>query len=191
MQEVEHGSTVKTGCHQAAGKTETPVAMPAEEKKAIHESLFPEIDEKDAKKQAIAKTAPYDQQVKWERTASGGGRFDGLSADMLQAWSTAFRAVDIDAEILRAQLWLVANPSKMKRNLYRFLTNWLAKCQERGGSRFFGQDGSIHGSWRQNAATGNSRGFAVGQIAVSHGGNDYSNESLKKLHEERVKKEDF
>jgi hypothetical protein len=41
----------------------------------------------------------------------------------------------VPTEILRAHAWALANPAKRKRDWRRFLTNWMAREQERGGSR--------------------------------------------------------
>jgi hypothetical protein len=54
---------------------------------------------------------------------------------MLKRWSEAYPAVDIRTTILRAAEWVVANPTKRKKNYNRFLTSWLSRSQERGGDR--------------------------------------------------------
>lgn len=62
------------------------------------------------------------------------GEITGITEAHRQRWRKAYAAVDIDAEILRAQEWQVANPEKRKKNYRRFLTNWFARTQEKGGS---------------------------------------------------------
>jgi hypothetical protein len=47
----------------------------------------------------------------------------------------AYPAVMVAQEVDRAKLWLEANPTKKKANVRRFLTNWMARTQERGGSK--------------------------------------------------------
>lgn len=47
----------------------------------------------------------------------------------------AYPAVLVAQEIDRANLWLAANPTKRKANVRKFLTNWMARQQEKGGSR--------------------------------------------------------
>ena len=47
----------------------------------------------------------------------------------------AYPAVMVAQEIDRARLWIEANPTKRKSNVRKFLTNWMARCQERGGSK--------------------------------------------------------
>lgn len=47
----------------------------------------------------------------------------------------AYPAVMVGQEIDRAKLWLDANPTKRKTNVRKFLTNWMSRTQEKGGSR--------------------------------------------------------
>ncbi|NIO43375.1 MAG: hypothetical protein GTO41_26420, partial [Burkholderiales bacterium] len=49
-------------------------------------------------------------------------------------WLAAFPACDIELELCKMREWLLANPVKRKKNYRRFITNWLAKTQDRGGS---------------------------------------------------------
>lgn len=63
------------------------------------------------------------------------GAVPGLSAPAF--WRAEVRAnegVDFGAEILRAEAWLVANPTRAPRkDLGRFLHNWLARAQREEG----------------------------------------------------------
>lgn len=62
-------------------------------------------------------------------------QFTGITDDDWQAWEDAFPAVDVRQEALKAALWLRDNPTKRKKNVRRFLTNWFGRTQERGGNR--------------------------------------------------------
>lgn len=63
------------------------------------------------------------------------GDFDKTLPEVwLQVWIDAYPAVDILAEISKAKAWLFSNPKKRKKDLKRFLTGWMSRCQERGGS---------------------------------------------------------
>lgn len=57
--------------------------------------------------------------------------FVGLTDEQVTQWAEAFPAVDVPLEIKRAAAWLDANPANRKRNLKRFLVNWLARAQEK------------------------------------------------------------
>jgi hypothetical protein len=61
-------------------------------------------------------------------------QFTGITDDDWQAWDKAFPAVDVRQEALKAALWLRDNPTKRKKNVRRFLTNWFGRVQERGGN---------------------------------------------------------
>lgn len=62
--------------------------------------------------------------------------WEGVSESDRQAWAVAYPACDLDAELARMGEWLKSNPTKAhKRGWRRFLTNWLARSQERGGSQ--------------------------------------------------------
>jgi hypothetical protein len=62
-------------------------------------------------------------------------QFKNITADDLAQFRAAYPAVDVEGEILRAAQWLRANPRRRKKQLRQFLTRWLSKEQERGGSR--------------------------------------------------------
>jgi hypothetical protein len=58
----------------------------------------------------------------------------GLKDEDYHQWQEAFPAVDIPTELKSATQWLVDNPTKRKKQVRRFLTNWFRRTQERGGS---------------------------------------------------------
>ena len=70
-------------------------------------------------------------RISWTAAAGWAGIED---ADR-KAWATAYPGAVIDQELAKAAEWLKANPRRAgNRNYRRFLVNWLAKCQERGGT---------------------------------------------------------
>lgn len=50
---------------------------------------------------------------------------------MIAKWKEAYPAVDIWAEIHKAESWLLSNPKNKKSNYPRFLTGWLSRTQDR------------------------------------------------------------
>lgn len=58
-----------------------------------------------------------------------------VSEAVQRDWAVAYPAVDVPAAIRRAFAWAKANPEKRKKNWARFVVAWLARDQERGGSR--------------------------------------------------------
>lgn len=55
----------------------------------------------------------------------------------IEMWGNAYPAVDVEGELFRMNAWLNSNPTKRKtRNgIKRFINTWLAKVQDRGGSK--------------------------------------------------------
>jgi len=62
------------------------------------------------------------------------GQFEGITTGKTTKWAAAFPAVNIGLNLKQAALWALDNPTKRKSNWGRFLTNWLKRNQERGGS---------------------------------------------------------
>ena len=68
--------------------------------------------------------------LRWSRDAG----FVGITAKDRAGWATAYPAVDVDRQLAAMHEWLVSNPEKsVKSKWRRFITNWLARSQERGG----------------------------------------------------------
>lgn len=68
---------------------------------------------------------------RWTPTAGWEGITDADRAD----WAKAYPAAVLDQELAKASEWLKANPERSKRkNWRRFLTNWLTRCQDHGGT---------------------------------------------------------
>lgn len=61
--------------------------------------------------------------------------FSGIVEADYEQWAKAYPALVIDSEIAKASQWLLANPTKRKKAVRRFVVNWLARAQERGGDR--------------------------------------------------------
>ncbi len=61
-------------------------------------------------------------------------KFTGITELDRKDWKTAYPACDIDAQLARANQWLIANPTKAhKKRWRRFITGWLSRSQEKGG----------------------------------------------------------
>jgi hypothetical protein len=67
-----------------------------------------------------------------------GQRLQNLNGH-LQAWSAAFPAIDVQAEIRKAEVWLTANPKNRKSNYARFLAAWMTKAQDKAPPKGGGQ----------------------------------------------------
>ena len=69
-------------------------------------------------------------------------KFDNITPKDISSWEEAYPACAVESELLKAAQWIISNPTKRKKNYRRFLTNWLARTQERGGARVRGPSAS-------------------------------------------------
>ena len=59
----------------------------------------------------------------------GGTEFH-VSAEDVTGWQRVYTNVIVESELAKMQQWLIANPKSQKTNTRRFITNWLARCEE-------------------------------------------------------------
>lgn len=78
-----------------------------------------------------------------------------------KAWDAAYPALNIDQELAAAASWLIGNPKNRKTNHGKFLTNWLARQQDKPRSSGNGQQ---HRS--------NSSSYAATHFQPNGGGGD-------------------
>jgi len=63
------------------------------------------------------------------------GVWGNITADNMKSWAEAYPACDLKIELAKMREWLIANPTKaVKSNWRRFITNWLSRSQDRGGT---------------------------------------------------------
>ncbi len=62
-------------------------------------------------------------------------KWKNIKPKNIEDWDKAYPACDIKLELSQMKEWLLSNPSKRKANYRRFITNWLARSQEKGGSK--------------------------------------------------------
>jgi len=63
------------------------------------------------------------------------GKFINISEEQKTRWKIAYPACNVDLCILQAAEWLISNPSKSKSDYLKFLTNWLKREQDHGGTK--------------------------------------------------------
>lgn len=74
---------------------------------------------------------PFKVPVALDRTVILGADRRLRNGDWWRAEVRANSGVDFAAEILKAEAWLVANPKRPRKDLSRFLHNWLARAERR------------------------------------------------------------
>lgn len=67
-------------------------------------------------------------------------KWENIKDEDIQGWKEAYPACDIKAELNKMREWLLANPEKRKKNYRRFITNWLVRAQDRGGTSVMTKD---------------------------------------------------
>jgi hypothetical protein len=77
----------------------------------------------------------------------------GITEADKSAWAKAYPACDIERELLAMLEWIKSHPKEGKKSRYRvFITGWLKRQQDRGGSnrggRFSGQSKDIYSGLR-------------------------------------------
>ena len=65
----------------------------------------------------------------------GGGTYSPEASDV-DAWKVAYKNIDVEAELNQAAIWHDANPAKRKVKGKAFLTNWLKRANDKGGSPY-------------------------------------------------------
>ena len=90
-----------------------------------HSSCPPTRTQKRSRSVALSDSISWTAEAGWQ----------GISDDHRQRWATAYPAADTRVELAKADEWLRANPAKAKRSRWdRFITTWLCRCQDRGGT---------------------------------------------------------
>ena len=55
--------------------------------------------------------------------------WDTATPDLIARWEQVYGSIQVVREIYKMQEWLEANPARAKKNVKRFIVNWLAKAQ--------------------------------------------------------------
>jgi len=80
----------------------------------------------------LPKRQPQKDLIRWDSVEGWIGITD---ADR-DAWLVAYPAAGTTVELAKASEWLRSNPTKAKRTNWRkFVTGWLSRCQDGGGTR--------------------------------------------------------
>jgi len=70
-------------------------------------------------------------------------RWEGITEKDKELWAKTYPACNIEIELLRMADWLMSNPDKRKKRYRRFITNWLSRQQDRGGTKGIEKDNSL------------------------------------------------
>lgn len=67
--------------------------------------------------------------------------WENIEPGDIEPWTEAYPACDVSVELNAMREWLLANPNKRKVNYRRFITNWLSRQQQRGGTNNYRPQG--------------------------------------------------
>ena len=62
-------------------------------------------------------------------------KWEGIKTKDIEGWKEAYPADNVELELKAMKEWLLSNPTKKKSNYRKFITNWLKRQQDRGGSK--------------------------------------------------------
>lgn len=74
----------------------------------------------------VTKVTSNESKVSFEN-----GSFKNLTSEVLGAWKKAYPAIDVHAEIRKAEAWVVSNPHNKKSQWMRFLNSWFSRAQDK------------------------------------------------------------
>ena len=80
----------------------------------------------------LPKRQSQKDSIRWDSVEG----WQGITDADRTAWATAYPAATLTTELAKAGEWLRSNPTKAKRTNWRkFVTGWLSRCQDGGGTR--------------------------------------------------------
>ena len=100
-------------------------------------------------------------QQKKQKIIFDGQFIKGYGQEDLDALSKAYPAINVTTEIMKASAWLVANPKNVKKNVARFVNNWLSRAQDKAPATNYNSTPSVFN--HPDVARGIAR-FASGPI---------------------------
>ena len=108
-------------------------ALPAQsERNATHNTL-PKTQDTKHKTQLSVEPQSVSQPV--VEVPILGNKVYGINQEMVNEWSKAYPAVDVQAELQKMRVWAMSNPTMQKTStgIPRFVNAWLSKAQNEAG----------------------------------------------------------
>ena len=126
------------------------------------------------------------KRVKWDVSKGFTGIID---SDRIR-WRRSFPRVKINTELRIMHEWLLSNPTKRKKNYYRFITSWLSRCQDVVGSSGMAQPAHCSGVWKSKPMTEEQIESATCQNKKP-GGASEKLEALKRFFRKEITEEEL
>jgi len=83
------------------------------------------------------KNAPHQKKEKKKKINFNFDKeeWENITPKDIERWKEAYPACDIKVELAQMREWLISNPKKAKKNYRKFITNWLSRSQDKGGTK--------------------------------------------------------
>ena len=63
-------------------------------------------------------------------------KFENIPKEKIDKWKEAFLNCNVDIEIKKMEAWLMANPTKQKKNYEKFIVGWLGRAKGEKNGRY-------------------------------------------------------
>lgn len=127
---VTYFSISATASMQQYFGTVTEIVTPRYDNR--HDAVTEIVNTKERVKELVAQ-APKKSPEPYLDT--NDNKWVNVTDDDVALWEKAYPACDIERELAKMAAWIIANPEKRKTKWRRFITNWLSRCQNNGGTR--------------------------------------------------------
>lgn len=130
--EQKPGDILSPGNEQKPGdKCDKSRVTPVSPNTSVNQTSVVRAGEKDSpaltNSAPSKKTDPEKPALKIEFDAERQ-QFVNISESQYAKWDAAYPKLDVDAELEKAELWLMANPKKRKQNYLKFINGWLGRA---------------------------------------------------------------
>lgn len=126
---------------KAEPPTGTPVGIPTTAKTSTDRYTQVRLDKVSIDKNSIYNNCPEPEELSQDHSGILLPLIDktdyNVPLSKITKWSEAYPAVDVDQELKKMTAWLTSNPTKKKtrKGIDRFINNWLAREQDKGGTQ--------------------------------------------------------
>ena len=138
IQEVDHGwRLVNYKYYRRYLYSDSPDALRQrrhrEKKRDSRDTSRMSRNERDISASASASASSSSSNISFDLSSLS---WCGISDDDVKGWKEAYPACDIKIELAKMKEWVLSNKAKGKKsNWRRFITNWLSRSQDRGGTK--------------------------------------------------------
>ena len=127
------------------------------------------------------------KRIKWDLSTGFTGILD---SDRIR-WRKSFPRVKLNVELRIMHEWLLANPRKRKKNYYRFISSWLSRCQDVGGSSGVGAQPAVCSGYYKSTPMTADQVEAATRQNEQPGGNCDKVKALREFLANKITEEEY